>query len=69
MSGKRALYSTTGRYVVVQSQIEWRSELESYGVPGIPVTRYQKTKARLNQCLLQDAIALVSPLSRAITGA
>ena len=58
---KRALYSATGRHVIVQC------EIESYGIPSIPVTRYQEIKTRSVQCLLQDVTALVSPLSRART--
>ena len=42
-------------------------EIESYGIPSIPVTRYQEIKTRSVQCLLQDVTALVSPLSRART--
>jgi hypothetical protein len=32
VGGKRALYSATGRHMIVLSEIEWKSELESSGI-------------------------------------
>ena len=45
---KRALYSATGRYVIVQCEIEWEGELESNGIEwntNLPVMK-ESTKPK-----------------------